>query len=98
MEDRHEALWRALEESLLRAEAHTRPEERQAARAGQSADPELAALIDKIRRKATEVTDEDLARLRARRSQDELFELVIAAAFGAGRDRLQAALRAVDEA
>jgi hypothetical protein len=98
MEDRHESLWRAMEESILRAEAHTRPEERQAARAGQSADPELAALIDKIRRYAYKVTDEDLASLRARRSQDELFELVIAAAFGAAHERVQAALRAVEEA
>jgi len=59
---------------------------------------ELRALVDKIRRRAYEVTDEDLDALRARYSEDEIFELVVATVVGAADLRLRAGLKALEEA
>jgi alkylhydroperoxidase family enzyme len=44
------------------------------------------------------VTDDDLAALRARYSEDQIFELVVAAALGAAETRLRAGMRALEEA
>jgi len=44
------------------------------------------------------VTDEDVNALRSRYSEDQLFEIVVSAAFGAARERLAAARRALEEA
>ena len=59
---------------------------------------ELAALVDKIRRHAYRVTDEDLTSLQGRYTDDQLFEIVVAAAFGAAEERLRAGMRALEEA
>jgi alkylhydroperoxidase family enzyme len=59
---------------------------------------ELAPLVKKIRERAYTVTDEDVDRLRARYSEDELFELIVAAAVGAAGERASAALNAVERA
>ncbi len=59
---------------------------------------ELAVLVQKIRDHAYEVSDADVDALRARYSEDELFELIVAAALGAAEDRLKAALAAVEGA
>lgn len=70
---------------------------RQAIAAG---DPpaELATLVQKIRSRAYTVLDQDIDVLRSRYSEDQLFEIVVAAAFGAAGERLAAAHRALDEA
>jgi hypothetical protein len=60
--------------------------------------PELAALVRKIRDRAYTVTDRDLDVLRARYTDGELYELIVAAAIGAAEDRLHAALTVVDDA
>jgi alkylhydroperoxidase family enzyme len=60
--------------------------------------PELTALVQKIRDHAYKVTDDDMDALRARYSEDQLFELVVAAAVGAAEYRLQAALAALEDA
>ena len=65
--------------------------------AGQPAS-ELAVLVRKIRDHAYRLTDADMDSLRARYSEDELFELLVAAALGAAEDRLKAALAAVEGA
>jgi hypothetical protein len=44
----------------------------------------------KIRSRAYTVTGEDLDALGDRYSEDQLFEIIIAAAFGAARERLAA--------
>ena len=98
MEDPHLALWRAVEASVLRGAGRTPAELRQAAATRGTLPPDLAALIEKIHRHAYRITDEDLASLRARHSEDELFEIIIAAAFGAADARLQAGLRALEDA
>ena len=56
--------------------------------------PELGALVEKIRDHAYRVTDEDVAALRGHYSEDQLFELMVAAALGAAEHRLARALAA----
>jgi alkylhydroperoxidase family enzyme len=59
---------------------------------------ELAVLVQKIRERAYTVTDSDVDRLRDRYSEDQLFEVIVAAAVGAAGERLDAALDAVGRA
>jgi hypothetical protein len=93
-----ETLLRLIEESVLRAPAHSAPELRRAAAERGELPAELRELVDKIHRHAYKVTDEDMAALKGRYDEDQLFELVVAATFGAARERLRAGLAAVDEA
>ena len=74
------------------------PAIRQAVAEGKDVPLELAALVDKIHRHAYKVTDDDLARLRATYSEDQLFEIVVSAALGASRQRLGAGLAALEKA
>ena len=60
--------------------------------------PELAPLVEKIRRHAYKVTDADVDALRGRYSEDQLFEIIVSAAFGAAEARLAAGRRALEEA
>jgi hypothetical protein len=60
--------------------------------------PELLVLVQKIRDHAYKVTDADVDALRSRYSEDQLFEVIVAAALGAAEDRLKAALAAVEGA
>jgi hypothetical protein len=60
--------------------------------------PELMTLVQKIRSRAYTVTDQDLDALRTRYTEDQLFEVIVAAAFGAAQDRLAAAHRALEDA
>ena len=60
--------------------------------------PDLAVLVEKIRRHAYRVTDEDVNALRARYSEDQLFELIVAATLGAAEHRLERALAALEDA
>ena len=58
----------------------------------------LVTLVQKIRARAYTVTDADLDALRGRYTDDQLFEIVLAAAFGAASDRLSAAHQALEDA
>jgi hypothetical protein len=62
------------------------------------APPELVVLVQKIRDHAYRVTDADVDVLRSRYGEDQLFEVIVAAAVGAAEDRLKAALAAVESA
>lgn len=55
-------------------------------------------LVEKVRSRAYTVTDQDLDALRSRYTEDQLFEIIVAAAFGAAQERLAAARRALEEA
>jgi alkylhydroperoxidase family enzyme len=87
-----------LKASVLNGAARTDAALRQAVATGGEVPAELRALVDKIHHHAHRVTDEDLAALKGRYSDDQLFEIVVAAAMGAGEARLRAGLAAVEEA
>ena len=58
--------------------------------------PELEAYVSKVTLYAYKVTDEDIAELKALGyTEDELFEITISAALGAGRTRLEYGLAAL---
>jgi hypothetical protein len=97
MSDRLLDLKDATASAVLHGPGTTTAEQRQSVARGEPPE-ELRALVDKIRRHAYKVTDEDWAPLRARYSEDQLFELVVAAAFGAAEERLEAGLRALEAA
>jgi hypothetical protein len=97
MSDRFHELKGATAAALLRGPGASPAELRQAC-ARAEAPEELRALVEKIDRHAYEVTDEDLAELRATYSEDQLFEIIVAAAFGAADRRLAAGLRALEQA
>jgi alkylhydroperoxidase family enzyme len=90
--------------SLLGAPGETDSSLRQAVfdrvRLGTGELPEkLKALVEKIADRPWSVSDEDFTRLReARYSEDQIYELVLAAAAGAGVRRFQAGLRAIEGA
>lgn len=72
---------------------------RSAAIAYQPVPEDLAPLVDKIRKQAFKVVDEDIQRLLdAGYSQDALYELIVATAVGAGKMQLDTALSMIDEA
>jgi alkylhydroperoxidase family enzyme len=91
-------------ESLLGSPGETDPALRRAllqrARTGTGEAPEpLLAFADKIAGQPWTVTDEDFLRLRAAGySEDQIFEVVLAAALGAGLQRFDAGLRALKNA
>jgi hypothetical protein len=97
MRDRLHELKEATAAALLRGPGAAPAELRQACARGEAPD-ELRALVEKIDLRAYEVTDEDLAALRAKYSEDQLFEIIVAAAFGAADRRLSAGLRALEGA
>jgi alkylhydroperoxidase family enzyme len=97
MDDRFQESRDATAAALLQTPATTPRELREAVANGQP-PAELAALIQKIRTRAYTVTDRDIDALRSAFTEDQLFEIIVAGAFGAARDRLSSALKAVEEA
>jgi hypothetical protein len=97
MGDRFGDLKAATEAALLHGPGASPAELRQACARGEPPE-ELRVLVEKIEKHAYRVTDEDLAALRAKYSEDQLFEIVVASAFGAADRRLRAGLRALEEA
>jgi len=86
----------ALTRRVTRGPGVVPPAQRQAAVAGEKAEGALGAYLERVRTAAAEVTDEEVAALRAAgTSDDELFELTVAAALGAARARLDAGLAAI---
>jgi hypothetical protein len=98
MDDRHQAARERLEDAVLRGPAGLTPGVRAAIAARQVVPEDLRALVDKVAREAWRVTDDDFGLPRSRYTEDELFEAVVSAALGAARDRLDAALRALETA
>jgi len=68
-------------------------EAREAAFAGTSGDP----LLVKVAEHAYKVTADDIAAAKATRSEDEVFELVVCAAYGKAARQLATALALIDE-
>lgn len=97
MDDRFAVFRNATAAALLRQSGATSAELRQAIAAGDP-PPELMALVQKIRSRPYTVTDQDLDALRSRYTEDQLFEIIVAAAFGTARDQVAAAHRALEDA
>jgi alkylhydroperoxidase family enzyme len=97
MGDKFEVFRSATARALFETPGKTSRDLRQAVAAG-SAPAELEALVEKIHSRAYTVTDRDLDVLRSSYTEDQLFEIIVAAAFGAAADRLAAARRALETA
>lgn len=95
MKDRHEDRALALERAALESKGHTPQELRRAVAAG-SPPPDLAKYVEKVHQHAYKVTDEDIAALKqAGKSEDEIFEITVAAAVGAAMKRWRAGMAAL---
>lgn len=90
--------------ALLGSPGHTVPSQRQSVfdrvRLGAGQVPEAwAGLVEKIAERPWSVNDEDFTQLFAAGfSEDQVYELLLAAATGAGMRRVDAGLRAMEEA
>jgi alkylhydroperoxidase/carboxymuconolactone decarboxylase family protein YurZ len=85
----------AVFESVGRVDAALR---RAVAQAHEVPEP-LRAYVDKVHRHAYKVTDEDVEAMKqAGYSQDQLFEITVSAAVGAGLSRLEHGLAALGKA
>jgi hypothetical protein len=98
MADRYEGERRRLEDAVQRGPGHLAGRLREALVAGGETPPDLQPLVAKVKAEAYRVTDEDIRALRSRYTEDELFEVVVCAALGAGLTRVRAALRALEDA
>jgi len=98
VDDPHAILRDRVLASVLEGRGKSDPAIRSAAADGGGVPPELQSLVEKIHRHAYKVTDEDIARLQGRYSDDQLFEIVVSTALGASRKRLLAGLEALEEA
>ncbi|MEV6238594.1 hypothetical protein [Lentzea sp. NPDC051838] len=78
-----------LREAVLEAPAHTSPELRQAAAAGDAWGSYAATIRDASYR----ITDDDIARLKQDHTEDEIFEVTVAAAVGAALDHYDTGLK-----
>jgi alkylhydroperoxidase family enzyme len=73
------------------------PDIRRAAASGADVPEALRTYVDKVSRHAYKVTDEDVAALRAAGySEDQIFEVTVSCAVGAGLRRLEAGLAAIE--
>jgi hypothetical protein len=87
---------RDLEQRVLDRPGTLDPVVRRAAAEGKPVPDEVGAYVEKVRRAAYTVTDEEVARLLASGwTQDQLFELTVAAAYGAASRRLRIGLDAM---
>ena len=97
MSDKYEVFRSATARAVFETPGKTSRELRQAVAAG-TAPAELIALVEKIHSCAYTVTDRDVDSLRSSYTEDQLFEIIVAATFGAAADRLAAARRALEMA
>jgi alkylhydroperoxidase family enzyme len=98
MTDPHASLRDRVLKRVLEGAGESDPVIRRAVAEGNRVPADLKPLVDKIHRHAYKVTDEDIARVQTKYSDDQLFEIVVSASIGASRQRLLAGLKALDEA
>ena len=97
MSDKYAEFRSATARAVFQTPGGTSRELRQSVAVG-TAPPELVALVEKIHSRAYTVTDRDLDVLRSSYTEDQLFEIIVAAAFGAAEHRLAAARWALEQA
>jgi alkylhydroperoxidase family enzyme len=96
MDGKYQVKLADLHERLIERAGTLDPAVRRAAAEGTGVPQPLVAYVDKVRRHAYTVTDGDVEGLRAAGySEDQIFELTVAAAYGAARKRLDAGLAAM---
>ena len=71
---------------------------RSAAARNQQLPVDLQKLVAKIHAHAYRVTDEDIAAAKVKYGDDRMFEIIVSAAMGASKRRLDAGLKALEEA
>ena len=98
LDDPHAPLRDKVLRTVLDGPGETDPSLRYAAAEGAGVPDELKSLVEKIHRHAYRVTDEEIDALQAKYGDDRMFEIIVSAALGASRNRLQAGLRALEEA
>jgi alkylhydroperoxidase family enzyme len=97
--DKKRAAYRALVDRVLNGEGKASPEQRARAFSNDGVPPSLQALISKVATRPAQVTDADFAAAKASGfTEDQLFELVIAAAVGQSARLYEAGLAALAEA
>jgi hypothetical protein len=98
-EDTKRAAHRALVDRVPNAEGRTSAEQRARAFGNADMSPPLGTLISKVATRPAQVTDADFAAAKAAGfTEDQLFELVIAAAVGQSTRLYEAGLAALAEA
>lgn len=99
IESRYPRLHKKLRYAVLDAPAAADAALRRAAYCGESLAEPLSRYAEKLRRHAYRVQDDDLERMHhAGYSEDQVFEVTIAAALGAGDARLRVGLSTLNEA
>ncbi len=94
--DRHRPPLEALEAAILQGPGVLPKEARRAAAQNEGAPETFAAYVDTIHRYAYRVTDRIVAGFaEAGADDDAVFEISVAAAYGAARERLDAGLQAL---
>jgi len=94
--DRHAAGVHALRRAVFESAGSTEPAVRVAAGSGGGLPDPVGSYATVVRDRSYRITDTDLARLTtAGLSDDDIFEVTIAAAVGAALQRLDAGMRAV---
>ena len=94
--DRHRSHLEALEAGILQGPGVLPPEARRAAAKNEGAPEMFAEYVDTIHRNAYRVTDRIVAGFaEAGADDDAVFEISVAAAYGAARERLEAGLQAL---
>jgi alkylhydroperoxidase family enzyme len=98
-EDKKRTAQRALVDRVLNGDGRSSPEQRAQAFSNAGLPPPLQALISKVATSPAQVTDADFTAAKAAGfSEDQLFELVVAAAVGQSARQYEAGLAALAEA
>jgi alkylhydroperoxidase family enzyme len=96
---RHAELVAQLRRAVFESSGELSPEVRTAAGAGDRVPEHWLAYVEKVRRESYRITDADVDALEAAGcTEEEIFEITVAAAQGAALQRLEAGLRALGEA
>jgi alkylhydroperoxidase family enzyme len=97
MDPKYEPKVRDLERRLIQGPGTLEPSIRRAAAEGTEVPEPFAHYVDTVRRHAYKVLDGDIENLLAQGfSEDQVFELTVAAAYGAARERLDSGLKAME--
>jgi alkylhydroperoxidase family enzyme len=99
IKSRYPQLQKKLRDAVLDGPATADATVRRAAHSGAGLAEPLSGYVEKLRRHAYRIQDSDIERLcAAGYSEDQVFEVTIAAALGAGDARLHVGLSALNEA